>query len=122
MHSTCAGFDARMQPVTRRSFRSSADSLAGKPGGLPARCRPGPAKRCRQDWEIPKSLATRDTGESEARATRTTSSRNALGNVFGLSHVLPAETHASTNQMSPSVQQTITRSLEDAERNFEFTE
>lgn len=41
------------------------------------------SQRCRQDSEIPKSLAIWDSGASPLRATATTSFRNSVGKGFG---------------------------------------
>ena len=85
-----------------RSSRSSADSLVRDTGALarPRRHR-GPAsgagttRRSRSPWPPARPSA------SLLRATRTTSSRNSLGNGFGTVDILPAETPVSTDQMSP---------------------
>ncbi len=52
---------------------------------------------------MPKSVAIcfSDCPGSRLRATRTTSSRNSLGNGFGTVHILPAAPLSATDQMSP---------------------
>jgi hypothetical protein len=48
--------------------------IGGAPGRTPSSMAASLSQRCRQDWEIPKSFAIRDS-EAPLRATSTTSRR-----------------------------------------------
>jgi hypothetical protein len=48
----------------------------------------------------PKTFATWATEASESLWTRITSSRNSLGNAFGMVYILPTPTHIDAEQMS----------------------
>ena len=90
------------QPVALAQLAKLGGLIPGDAGRLPASRSSSVSERCRQDSEIPKSLATCATDASLRRATRTTSSRNSFGNGFGTIDILPAETLISTDQMSPT--------------------
>jgi hypothetical protein len=54
-------------PIGGRPVRSSADSLLVMPGRRPSSMSASLSQRCRQDSEIPKSLAICDSGASPLR-------------------------------------------------------
>src|SRR6266511_5140319 len=71
------------------SSRISASSARVRPSRTPSSISARFTHRCRQDSEIPKSLAIWDIGASLRRATATTSRRNSRGNAFGIDCLLP---------------------------------
>ena len=83
-------------PAVRGGWRKSVT-----PGRTPSSTSVSFSQRCKQDSEIPKSLAICDSGASPFRATATTSRRNSMGNALGMMNILPARSKSSQARSQP---------------------